>query len=184
MLAAQGAVVGVISAMVMLAIAMSALPLLDPETDAWTFTKGVSSVLLGPDAASPITGFEVAPFLIGALMHLTIGGIVGAVYGMLVALFDLEGWTPVALFGLLFGAMLSVWSTLIVGVGFASAGLSDHFPLTVMLGGNLAFGLTAGMGLATWADRADIDQTNGERVAVFEQDPPYVPPTSSLRVGD
>jgi hypothetical protein len=41
-----------------------------------------------------------------------------------------------------------------------------------MLWGNIVFGLAAGVLLATWADRADIDQIESERVPAFEGDRP------------
>ena len=180
LLAAQGAIVGSISAVIMLFVAMGGFPLFNADTDMWTFLKGVSAVVLGGGAATPITGFEFGPVVVGLILHFAIGAIAGGTYGLLIALFDLEGWTPVALFGLIYGAMLFVWSTALLRAGIGPES-TESFPLAVMFWSNLAFGLCAGMLLATWADTADIDQPAGERVAVFEQDPPA---RSVTRLGD
>ena len=171
LLAAQGAVAGVLSALVMLAIATVTYPIFDSGSDGWTFLKVVSSAVLGDDAAAPLTGFEAVPVLVGLVLHLAIGAFVGATYALAIAMFDLEGWTPVALFGLLYGAFLFVWSTVLIGAGLGGQAIAD-LPLIVMLWGNLLFGLTAGVLLATWADRADIDQVESERVPAFEGDDP------------
>ncbi len=166
-LLARGALVGLVSAAVMLVLACLLYPLLADGESVWTFPNVVSSSVLGDDAASPLGTFEATPVLVGLLLHFAIGAIAGATYAFLIAMFDLEGWTPVALFGLLYGAMLFVWSAALVGAGFGGAAIQD-LPLIVMFWGNLVFGLTAGMLLATWADRADLDQVESERVARFE----------------
>lgn len=162
-----GAVVGAVSALVMLAIAMLLYPLFVDASDAWSFPKVVSTALLGEDAIEPISGFEAVPVVVGLVIHFLIGIAAGAVYAALVALFDLEGWTPVALFGLLFGAMLFVWSTALVFAGLTPVD-SGNLPLIAMFWGNMAFGLTAGIMLSSWADRADLDQREDEKVPVFE----------------
>jgi len=162
-----GAIVGAVSALVMLAIAMLLYPLFVDASDPWSFAKVVSTALLGEDAISPLAGFEAIPVAVGLVLHFLIGTLAGMAYAVLVAVFDLEGWTPVALFGLLFGAMLFVWSTAIVLAGLTPVD-SRNFPLIVMFWGNIAFGLTAGIMLSRWADRADIDQLEEERVPVFE----------------
>ena len=123
-------------------------------------------------AVTPPSGFDLAPVVVGLLVHLLIGVFAGTTYAVMVAMFDLEGWTPVALFGLLYGAMLFVWSTALIGAGLGTAAIQD-LPLIVMFWGNMVFGLTAGVVLATWADRADIDQVESERVAAFEGDAPH-----------
>jgi hypothetical protein len=151
----------------MLVIAMLLYPLSADASDAWSFPKVVSTVLLGEDAIDPLSGFEAAPVIVGLVIHFLIGIAAGVVYAALVAVFDLEGWTPVALFGLLFGAMLFVWSTALVFAGLTPVD-SGNFPLIVMFWGNMAFGLTAGVMLSTWADRADLDQAEDEKVPVFE----------------
>jgi hypothetical protein len=163
----SGAIVGAISSLVMLAIAMLLYPLFVDAADPWSFSKVASTVILGDDAIDPISGFEALPVVIGLIIHFLIGTLAGMAYAALVALFDLEGWTPVALFGLLFGAMLFVWSTALVLAGLTPVD-SENFPLIVMFWGNISFGLTAGTMLAQWADRADIDQYEDERVPVFE----------------
>lgn len=170
-LLAQGAFAGVVSALLMLAIASILYPLFSDGSDGWTFMKVVGSSVLGDDAATPLGGFDADGVFVGLLIHLAIGAFAGATYAVLVAMFDLEGWTPVALFGLLYGAMLFVWSTAIIGAGFGGAAIQD-LPLIVMFWGNMIFGLTSGMLLATWADRADLDQVESERVPVFEGDDP------------
>ncbi len=169
MLFAQGALAGITSATLMLAIATITYPAFSDGADGWTFMKVVSSSVLGDDAATPLAGFDATPVLLGLLIHLAIGAFAGATYAGLVAMFDLEGWTPVALFGLLYGAMLFVWSTAFIGAGLGGAAIQG-LPLIVMFWGNMVFGLTAGILLATWADRADIDQVESERVTVFEGD--------------
>lgn len=93
-----------------------------------------------------------------------IGIIGGMVFAALVALFDVEGWTPVAVAGLLYGAVVFVWPATIAGFNGGS--------LIVMFAGSIAFGLTAGLLLATWADRGDIDQNETVRVPAFEGDEP------------
>lgn len=166
-LLARGAVVGLVSAAVMLVLACVLYPLLSAGSSAWTFPKVVSSALLGDNAVAPLDAYEMAPVLVGLAVHFAIGALAGATYAFLIAMFDLEGWTPVALFGLLYGAMLFVWSAALIGAGFGTAAIQD-LPLIVMFWGNIVFGLTAGMLLATWADRADLDQVESERVARFE----------------
>jgi hypothetical protein len=173
LLVAQGVLVGVASSLVMLVLAIVLYPAFSDGTDMWTFPKVVSSVFLGNDAATPLAGFDAGPVVLGLLMHFAIGAIAGATYAVLIAMFDLEGWTPVALFGLLYGAMLFVWSTALIGAGLGPDAI-QNLPLIVMFWGNIAFGLTAGMLLASWADRADLDQLESERVPVFEGDEPRV----------
>jgi hypothetical protein len=169
MLFAQGALAGLTSAVLMLAIATITYPAFSDGADGWTFMKVVSSAFLGDDAASPLGGFDAVPVGVGLVVHFAIGAFAGATYAGLIAMFDLEGWTPVALFGLLYGAMLVVWSTALIGAGLGGAAIQG-LPLIVMFWGNMIFGLTAGILLATWADRADIDQVESERVPVFEGD--------------
>jgi hypothetical protein len=164
---ASGAVVGLISAAVMLVIAMLLYPPFADASDLWSFPKVVSTVILGDDAIEPLAGFETIPVLVGLAIHFLIGVVAGAVYAAIVAMFDLEGWTPVALFGLLYGAMLFVWSTALVLAGLTPVD-TGNLPVIVMFWGNIAFGLTAGVLLSTWADRADVDQVDEERVPVFE----------------
>lgn len=166
---AEGIVAGLLSAVVMLALATITYPAFSDGADGWTFMKVVSSAVLGDDAAAPLAGFDTVPVLVGLAIHFAIGAFAGATYAGLVAMFDLEGWTPVALFGLLYGAMLFVWTTALIGAGFGGAAIQD-LPLIVMFWGNLAFGVAAGTLLATWADGADIDQVESERVPVFEGD--------------
>ncbi len=169
MLVAYGVLVGLTSALLMLMIATITYPAFSDGADGWTFMKVVSSSVLGDDAATPLGGFAVSPVFVGLIIHFAIGAFAGATYALLVAMFDLEGWTPVALFGLLYGAMLFVWSTALIGAGLGGEVIGD-LPLIVMFWGNMVFGLTAGLLLATWADRADIDQVESERVSVFEGD--------------
>lgn len=171
MLFAQGALAGLASAALMLTIATITYPAFSDGADGWTFMKVVSSALLGDEAATPLAGFDAVPVVLGLIIHFGIGAFAGATYAALVAMFDLEGWTPVALFGLLYGAMLFVWSTALIGAGFGGEAIQE-LPLVVMFWGNMVFGLTAGVLLASWADRADIDQVESERVAVFEGDDP------------
>lgn len=171
LLFAHGALAGLISAALMLVIATITYPAFSEGADGWTFMKVVSSSLLGDAAATPLAGFSAVPVLTGLIIHFAIGAFAGATYAALVGMFDLEGWTPVALFGLLYGAMLFVWSSALIGAGLGGAVIRD-LPLIVMFWGNMVFGLTAGVLLATWADRADIDQIESERVAIFEGDDP------------
>jgi len=168
MLATQGVMVGLFSALVMLAVATLSYPLFADGSDVWSFTKVVSSAVLGADAASPLAGFDAVPVLLGLALHLLLGAFAGVTYAMLIGLFDLEGWTPVALFGLIYGAMLFIWSAALIGAGIGGAAIED-LPLATMFWANMAFGLTAGSLLATWADTADLDQDATERVAVFEE---------------
>ena len=172
-LLAQGAFVGALSALVMLAVAMVTVPAFSQSTDMWSFAKAVSSAVLGSDAATPLTGFDTAPVLVGIALHLVISALVGVVYAGIVGMFDLEGWTPVAVMGLLFGAILFVWTAVLIGAGIAPSAATD-IPLGALLWGNVAFGLTAGLLLATWADRADLDHEldNAVRVRAFEGDEP------------
>ncbi|MCZ4496595.1 MAG: hypothetical protein JWM25_1178 [Thermoleophilia bacterium] len=167
LLAGRGAGVGIISGVVMLLVAMVTLPLVSDDGDAWTFLKIAGSALLGGDAATPLTGFELGPVLAGMIVHFLLAALVGATYALLIGMFDLEGWTPVALFGLLYGAMVFVWSAVIIGAGFGPAA-ADSIPPISMFFGNMAFGMTAGILLATWADDGDLDQEE-IRVKVFEQ---------------
>jgi hypothetical protein len=167
--AVQGALAGVTSALFMLVLASVTWPAFADDADGWTFLKVVGSATLGGDAASPLTGFDASAVIVGLVMHLSIGIVAGAAYGLIVAFLDLEGWTPVALVGMLYGAVLFVWSTAIVGAIVGSEVLTDA-PLLVMFWSNVAFGLVAGLLLATWADGADLDQLESERVPVFEGD--------------
>jgi hypothetical protein len=167
LLLAQGVVAGLVSAFVMLVIASVLFPLFTSGADLWSFPKVVSTVFYGDSAASPLSGFDGSAVLLGLVVHFAIGMVAGAIYAALVAMFDLEGWTPVSLFGLLFGAMLFVWSYTLIeaGIGPDSA---QQFPVMAMFLGNLAFGLSTGVLLATWADAADLDQYEDERVDRFE----------------
>lgn len=180
--AVRGALAGVTSALFMLVLASVTWPAFADDADSWTFLKVVGSATLGGDAASPLTGFDASAVLVGFVMHMSIGIAAGAAYGLIVALLDLEGWTPVALVGMLYGAVLWVWSTAIVGAVVGSEVLTDA-PLMVMFWSNVSFGLVAGLLLATWADGADLDQVESERVPVFEGDDQPgrgAPPTSIL----
>jgi hypothetical protein len=166
-LLAQGAVAGVISAAVMLVIAIALYPVFTDGADVWTFAKVVSSVVYGSSAVDPLSGFELGPVAVGLLLHFALGAFAGVTYAALVAMFDLEGWTPVALFGLLYGAMLFVWATTLIEAGLTRVA-TEQFQVLAMFWGNLAFGLTSGVLLATWADAADLDQYDDEKVPVFE----------------
>ncbi len=173
-LAAQGAYVGILSAAVMLAVAMTTFPLFSSNSDGWTFAKIVSTVVLGNDAADPLTGFAFAPVMVGLLLHFAVSVAIGVVYAGIVGMFDLEGWTPVAVIGLIIGAMAFVWSAALIGAELLPSAFAN-LPLGALLWGNIAFGLTAGLLLATWADRADLDRDlsaaeDGVRVRAFEGD--------------
>jgi hypothetical protein len=172
-LALQGVYVGLVAAAVMLAVAMVTFPLFSSTADGWTFPKIVSTVVLGGDAADPLKGFEFAPVVVGLAIHLVVSAVIGVVYAGLVGMFDLEGWTPVAVMGLIVGAMAFVWSAALIGAGVLPAEFAD-LPLGALLWGNVSFGLTAGLLLATWADRADLDTDDPtddrERVRAFEGD--------------
>jgi len=167
-LAALGAGAGLVGALVMLLISMATMPLLT-DGDAWTFPKVISGALLGSDAATPLTGFESGPVIVGLVLQLVIGAIVGAIYGVLVAMFDLEGWTPVTLFGLIFGATTFVTIVSIISATVAADSV-EALPIIATFWGSIAFGLTAGAVLARWADRSDLDQDTTERVGAFEGD--------------
>lgn len=173
LLLAQGAFVGAVSALVMLAVAMVTVPLFGDGADSWSFVKVVSSAVLGEDAARPFAGFDLVPVLVGTLLHFVLSALAGMVYAAIVGMFDLEGWTPVAVMGLLFGATLFVWSAVLIGAGVAPSAATD-LPLGALLWGNVSFGLTAGLLLATWADRADLDHEldDSVRVRAFEGDEP------------
>lgn len=167
----QGALVGVLSSLVMLAVAMVTIPLFSGALDSWSFAKVVSSSMLGDGAADPLTGFDAVPVGVGIVIHLALSAVAGVIYAGLVGMFDLEGWTPVAVMGLLFGAVLFVWSAVLIGAGLAPSAATD-LPLGALLWGNVSFGLTAGLLLATWADRADLDHDMEDvaRVRAFEGD--------------
>jgi hypothetical protein len=167
LLLAQGALAGIVSAVVMLVIAVALYPLFTNGADIWSFAKVVGSVVYGSSAVDPLSGFEAGPVLVGLLLHFALGAFAGMTYAALVAMFDLEGWTPVALFGLLYGAMLFVWSTTLIEAGLTRVS-TEQFQVLAMFWGNLAFGLTSGVLLANWADDADLDQYDDERVPVFE----------------
>ncbi|MCW2973084.1 MAG: hypothetical protein JWN72_1357 [Thermoleophilia bacterium] len=164
-LGAQGAAVGLWSAVAMLVVAMATVPLFDSSMDTWSFTKVIASGILGDGAASPVTGFELVPVLVGTLVHLTIGLLVGVSFAFVIGFFDLEGWTPVALVGLLYGALLFVGSATFVNAGL---GPWSDVPLQPLLWGNVVFGLVAGLLMSTWAQDADIDIERDEPVHVFE----------------
>jgi hypothetical protein len=167
LLLAQGALAGIVSAVVMLVIAVALYPLFTNGADIWSFAKVVGSVVYGSSAVDPLSGFEAGPVLVGLLLHFALGAFAGMTYAALVAMFALEGWTPVALFGLLYGAMLFVWSTTLIEAGLTRVS-TEQFQVLAMFWGNLAFGLTSGVLLANWADDADLDQYDDERVPVFE----------------
>jgi hypothetical protein len=164
-LAAQGALVGLWSSLAMLVVAMVTTPMFESTMDTWSFTKVIASGVMGDGAASPISGFEWAPVLVGAAIHLGIGTIIGIAFAALVGLCDLEGWTSVSLVGLLFGAVLFVAAAAVVSVGM---GPWNSLPLAPLLWGNIAFGLVAGVSMASWAQDADLDLPEGERAHVFE----------------
>jgi len=173
-LAAQGALVGLISALAMLLIAMVTIPLFAGSMDTWSFSKVLASGVLGNSAAHPLTGFDAGPVLLGTLLHLGIGALVGISFAIVIGLFDLEGWTSVALVGLLYAAVMFVGAATMVSIGI---GPWSDVPLQPLLWGNLVFGLVAGLFMSTWAQDADIDIEPGERVHVFEtsfedHDPP------------
>lgn len=162
-----GALVGVISSLVMLAIAVLLVPLFSEGTDAWTFAKVLSVPFLGSGAASPLTGFDTTPVVVGLITHFALGAVVGVLYAAVIGMFDLEGWTQTALTGILLGAFLFVWSSTLISAGLGPKP-AEVLPMAAMLWGNLAFGITAGALVATWADKLDLDQDETERVRAFE----------------
>lgn len=166
-LLARGVVVGLISALVMLVVAMVSFPLFERGSDMWTFSKVIAAVFL-PNDTMQLTSFEAGPVLLGTLLHFLLGAFAGATYAAIVGMFDLEGWTPVAMMGIVYGAGLFITSATLIGVLSSFDDAAQNLPLVVMFWGNVAFGITAGALMATWADRADIDQDEAERVPAFE----------------
>ena len=142
---ARGAMVGVVSITVLL-LATVLVDLIFGTTDDSALAEVAGSVGLA------------------VFLNFAIGIVAGMIFAALVALFDVEGWTPVAVAGLLYGAVVFVWPATIAGF--------DGSSLIVMFAGSIAFGLAAGLLLATWADRGDIDQDETERVPAFEGDGP------------
>lgn len=167
MLCAQGAMVGLWSALAMLVVALMTIPMFSTGLDAWSFPKIIAATFMGDSAASPVTGFDAGPVAIGTIIHFGIGAIVGATFAAIIGMFDIEGWTPVALVGLMYGALLFVGSaTVIAAIGGPAA--EFDLPMAPLLWGNVIFGLVAGVLMAAWADAADIDQPEAEHVRVFE----------------
>lgn len=166
-LAAQGARVGIWSALAMLVVAMLTVPLFSSGLDSWSFTKIIAAYFMGDSAASPVTGLDAGPVLVGTCIHLAIGALVGVSFAAIIGMFDLEGWTPVALVGLMYGALLFVGSATVIAAGVGPADTYD-LPMAPLLWGNVIFGLVAGVLMAAWADAADLDQPEEERVRVFE----------------
>lgn len=155
-LAGAGAAVGVLAALVMAAVAMIVTPLVDADTDLWSFFKVVGTIVLGTGAADPLTGWEALPVLVGMAMHLLIGAVVGAVFAVLVGLFDIEDTVPVMLMGLVYG--VAVFLTSYVGIGNLVFPAFERLPTIVGFWTHIAFGIIAGAVLGSWAERYDLDR--------------------------
>lgn len=159
LLALRGAFVGVLAAIVMAIMAMLLTQFVAPETDMWSFPKAVSSIVLGEDAATPLTGFDAAPVIVGLLVHLAIGAVVGAIFATLIGLFDIEETVPVTLMGLIYGVSVFLFSYLAVGSLFFPA--INEIPTIVGFWTHVAFGLIAGAMLGQWNERYDEDHELG-----------------------
>jgi hypothetical protein len=154
-LAARGAWAGVLASLIMVAIAAVAAPLIEANTDAWSFPKVVSSIVLGEEAASPLAGFDALPVVLGLLLHLAIGAFFGAVFACIVGFLDVEETVPVVLAGIVYGVI--VFLTTYVMIGQLLFPAIDDLPLVVSFWNHVAFGITTGVVLGSWADTLDAD---------------------------
>jgi hypothetical protein len=108
----SGGDTGVLAALVAAVVPTIVAPIFVSTIDGWTFFKAVSTILLGDSAVDPVSGFELAPVLVGAGMYLFIGTLLGAIFALVVALADLDGAVPILVILIsLFGAytFLLLW---------------------------------------------------------------------------
>lgn len=153
-LALQGVVVGLISSVVLGVVASLLGPIITTGHDVSSFLKIVATPLMGEAAVTPVTGFDPGAVLVGAGVLLALGAIMGAGFAMVVGFFDLEGFTQVAVVGLLLGAVYFVITTVIIGLGLVHSAF-EQLELAVMFWGHVAFGLTAGALMARSVSRHD-----------------------------
>lgn len=155
-LALRGALVGVASAVIMAAVTMLVGPLLDADNDVFTFPRVVATIVLGDDAATPLTGLALLPVAVGLLTHLAIGALVGAAFALLIGEFDVEGTVPVMVAGIVFASIVFVVSYLAVARLLFPA--FEHLPILASFWSHVVFGIVAGAMLGSWATRFDTGE--------------------------
>lgn len=162
-LAGLGAIAGLLAAVVMGALTVAITPLVAPGADVWSFFKVVSTMILGEGAATPLAGFAAGPVLLGVALHLAIGAAFGAIFAILIGLFDIEETVPIMLMGLVYGVIVFLGTYLVIAQLLFPA--FEQLPFIVPFWTHVAFGLIAGAVLGSWADRYDLDHgRDAERV--------------------
>lgn len=150
----SGGDVGFVAIVIASAIPVLLAPLMVDGIDVWTLFKSLSTVLLGDDAMAHPTGFELAPVLVGAGVHLFLGAAVGALFALVVSLVDIDGIAPtVVIMITLFGAysFLLVWLPLSESLMPALAQIPSPFIIEMIM----TYAIVLGLGVARWRRRWD-----------------------------
>ena len=155
----RGALAGALAAIVMAIVQMALAHVVDPHLDAFSFPRVVASLLLGSDAAHPVTGFAATPVLVGLGLHTTIGALFGSLFAFLIAFTGLDtrddGLVGVMLMALVYAVILFVLAWTIVGHALSSA--FDKLPEILALPSHAIYALALTLALNRWEEDADDD---------------------------
>lgn len=132
-------------------------PLVATDVDIWTFWKGVGTILLGDGAAQPPTGFDAAPVLAGMGIHLFIGTLIGALFAVAIAYFDIDTWTPTIVVA---GCILAVSAFTLTWVPLSHSLVPalDDVPVVFTGWMIILFGILLGVGIYRWREQWDRTQ--------------------------
>jgi hypothetical protein len=153
----SGGDVGFVAILVASAIPVLLAPLFMADVDVWTFWKSMSTVLLDESYARPATGFEAGPVLVGIGIHLFVGALIGALFAVVVAYFDIDTLAPTVV---VTAFMLSVLAIDLTWIPLSHTLLPALDNISIVFTGSMLvwFGIMLGFGIQRWRRRWDETQ--------------------------
>ncbi|MCB0879248.1 MAG: hypothetical protein KDC46_09750 [Thermoleophilia bacterium] len=152
----SGGDVGFVAGLVATILPMFVAPLFMDDVDAWTFPKSISTLLFGSSAAEPPTGFDAGPVLAGLGIHLFVATLIGAVFSLVIAYFDVDTLAPTVVVA---AFMLAVLAIDLLWLPLSKTVLPALDDVSIVFTGSMIvwFGLMLGIGIQRW--RQDWDES-------------------------
>ena len=151
----SGADVGFVAGLAATVLPMFVAPLFVDGIDPWTFPRSIASVLFGDSAIDPQTGFDAGYVLAGLGIHLFVATLLGAVFALVVAYFDVDTLAPTVVVA---GFMLAVLAIDLAWIPLSKTIIPALDEVSIVFTGSMIvwFGLLVGVGVQRW--RQDWDE--------------------------
>lgn len=135
-----GLVAGVVGSLSIMVIVTALLVI--TGRDIWTAARLIATVVYGPDAAA-----GVMPIVVGTIIHLVMGGVLGAIFGRIVPCLPRGFWLVP---GLMYG--IAAWgvSSFVVLPVIAPPMIQADANINVLLLAHVVYGFTLGLAGATY----------------------------------